>query len=216
MRRPRQLSGDRTRGAACTAASSVVAGGIVTREELVVLVDEAGQQIGTAAKAAVHGGDTPSHRAFSCYLFGPDGLLLLTRRARTKATFPGLWTNSVCGHPGPGEDDVNAIRRRARHEMGLPVTDPQVAIADFRYRATSGGVMENEICPVYLARTDGTPDPEPAEVDDWTWCPWPDFLARLAIEPARFSPWCRDQAARLHTDQIVPIYLNQVPVLPSD
>jgi isopentenyl-diphosphate delta-isomerase len=40
-------------------------------EELVVLVDEGGKEIGTAAK--VHHEATPLHRAFSCYLVDGDG-----------------------------------------------------------------------------------------------------------------------------------------------
>lgn len=179
-------------------------------QELVVLLDDAGREIGTAPKRTVHGADTPLHRAFSLYVFAPDGRLLLTRRAGSKATFPGLWTNSVCGHPGPGEDDLAALARRARLEVGLAVTDVRPAIPDFRYRAESGGIVENEICPVYLARTDGDPDPEPAEVDEWAWCPWPDFLARLAGGAGRFSPWCREQAARLDAAGSVEAYLDPV------
>ena len=82
--------------------------------ELIVLVDEDGTAIGTMPKPLVHHGETPLHRAFSAYLFDGQGRLLVTRRAQSKATFPGMWTNTVCGHPGPGEDDGAAIARRAR------------------------------------------------------------------------------------------------------
>ncbi len=181
----------------------------MTPGELVVLLDDTGQEIGTAPKSTVHGANTPLHRAFSCYLFAPDDRLLLTRRASTKPTFPGFWTNSVCGHPGPGEDDLSAISRRARLEIGISVTDLHPAIPDFRYRAESGGIVENEICPVYLARTTDDPDPAPDEVDAWTWCSWPEFLARLASDPDGFSPWCRAQAVRLHTDRSVETYVDR-------
>ena len=67
--------------------------------ELVVLLDEDGHAIGTTAKAGVHHSDTPLHLAFSCYLFNDRGELLLTQRALSKPTWPGAWTNSVCGHP---------------------------------------------------------------------------------------------------------------------
>src|SRR3712207_8837818 len=86
--------------------------------ELIVLVDDDGREIGTLPKPEVHHGETPLHRAFSAYLFSDDGRLLITRRAEDKATFPGMWTNTVCGHPGPGEDDAAAIARRAREELG--------------------------------------------------------------------------------------------------
>ena len=73
----------------------------VVSRELVVLLDEHAQPIGTAPKASVHHRETPLHLGFSCYLFDPAGRVLLTQRALSKATWPGVWTNSYCGHPEP-------------------------------------------------------------------------------------------------------------------
>ena len=112
-------------------------------------------------KPLVHHGETPLHRAFSAYLFDDAGRLLVTRRALGKQTFPGMWTNTVCGHPGPGEDDADAIARRARFELGLEVADLRPALPGYRYRAEFRGVVENEICPVYLGRFTGSPAPDP-------------------------------------------------------
>ena len=95
-------------------------------QELIVLVDDDGRSIGTMPKPLVHHGETPLHRAFSAYLFDEAGRLLITRRALDKATFPGMWTNTVCGHPGPDEDDATAIARRAGFELGLGVADGHV------------------------------------------------------------------------------------------
>lgn len=169
----------------------------LTTDELVVLVDDSGRPVGTAAKAAVHTGTTPLHRAFSCYLFDAAGRVLVTRRADAKATFPGMWTNSVCGHPGPGEGDDDAVARRAGSELGMTVRDLTCALPTFRYRAEHAGVVENEICPVYLARTDDVPRPDPAEVGAHQWMTWQALVGRLQDEPAAWSPWCRLQVAEL-------------------
>jgi isopentenyl-diphosphate delta-isomerase len=163
-------------------------------EEMIVLVDDEGRTIGSMPKRLVHTGETPLHRAFSAYLFGDDGRLLVTRRASDKATFPGMWTNSVCGHPGPGEDDASAIARRAREELAVDVADLRPALPGYRYRAEFRGVVENEICPVYVGRFRGNPAPDPAEVGDWELLDWAAFRERQDTERDAWSPWCREQA----------------------
>ena len=114
--------------------------------ELVVLLSEEGTPIGTADKATVHTEDTHLHLAFSCHVFNRDGKILVTRRALEKKTWPGVWTNSFCGHPGPDEDFTDAIHRRAEQELGLKLASVKSALPDFRYRAVdASGIVENEI-----------------------------------------------------------------------
>lgn len=170
-----------------------------------MLVDDDGAAIGTLPKPLVHHGDTPLHRAFSAYLFDSGGRLLVTRRAESKKTFPGMWTNTVCGHPGPGEDDAAAVARRADQELGLGVTDLRPAVPGYRYRAEFRGVVENEICPVYLGRFTGTPAPDPDEVVDWQLLDWPAFRRRQETEGDAWSPWCREQARLIETAGLLPI-----------
>lgn len=172
------------------------------RVERVVLLDETGAAVGTTPKAQVHHGETPLHLAFSCYVFDADERLLVSRRALTKTTFPGLWTNSVCGHPAPGEDVVEAARRRARDELGLALDDVRLVLPEFRYVATMDGVVENEMCPVFVATVDGTVSPDPAEVEEARWEPWADFRAAVLDGSRDVSAWCREQVAQLPEDPL--------------
>lgn len=170
----------------------------VEDDAVVILLDEDGQAVGTAPKATVHRAWTPRHLAFSAYLFDPEGALLVTRRSLRKATFPGVWTNTVCGHPGPGESLPAAARRRALAELGTTVQTLRLVLPEFGYRATMDGVMENELCPVYtgtLANRGLATDPD--EVDDVEWVPWPAF-ASSALDGSRpLSPWCVEQVRAL-------------------
>ena len=167
-----------------------------------MLLDEHGRPAGSMAKAEVHGSDTPLHLAFSVYLFDSGGRLLVTRRALHKRTWPGVWTNSCCGHPAPGEEPADAARRRLDQELGLRPDRLELVLPDFAYRAADpSGVVEHEVCPVFFAHTDGDPEPpptpDPDEVADWRWVPWASFRAVAATAPWALSPWAVEQVAAL-------------------
>jgi isopentenyl-diphosphate delta-isomerase len=168
-----------------------------TLTELVVLLDDSGHPIGTADKATVHTTETPLHLAFSCHIFNDDGDVLITRRALTKKTWPGVWTNSACGHPGPGESMEDAIRRRAADELGLHLSEVTMVLPDFRYRAVdASGVVENEVCPVFVAKAVGEPAPIAAEVCELQWVNPTALANAVADTPFVFSPWLVDQMAQ--------------------
>lgn len=182
-------------------------------EELVVLVDPQGRPIGWQAKADVHSRETPLHLAFSLYLFNDAGEVLLTRRALSKKTWPGVWTNACCGHPAPGEAAEDAARRRLADELGLTAVDYRCVLPDFSYRAEDAtGIQENELCPVFVARV----HPEahlrvnPAEVLDWSWASWPAARSSITQTPFAFSPWAVGQVHELRrleegSGSIVPV-----------
>ena len=155
--------------------------------ELIVLVDEDGTAVGTAPKSTSHHARTPLHLAFSAYVFDSRGRFLLTRRALSKQTWPGTWTNSCCGHPMPGESNEQALRRRLDFELGLQAEEVVELLPDFRYRAELDGVVENEICPVFGVRVSGEPTLRPSEVEQSRWLDWDDVLAGRTPE---LSPWC--------------------------
>jgi isopentenyl-diphosphate Delta-isomerase len=165
--------------------------------EQVVLLDERGRPCGVADKATVHGATTPLHLAFSCYGFDAAGRVLVTRRAADKRTFPLVWTNTCCGHPGPGEDPDDAVARRLTDELGVVPRDLTLVLPDFAYRASDGVVEENERCPVWVCRLDADPDPAPGEVAEWVWWDWAEFLAAATAPDSVLSPWARLQAPLL-------------------
>ncbi|MEU8242592.1 isopentenyl-diphosphate Delta-isomerase [Actinoplanes missouriensis] len=172
--------------------------------EHVVLLDEAGQGIGRQDKQTVHTASTPLHLAFSCYVFDAAGRLLVTRRAAVKKTWPGIWTNSVCGHPADGEPITDAVRRRAAFELGIALDEVRLVLPRFRYRAELLGIIENEICPVFYATTGDTPAPHPEEVDAVRWTPWPAFVTEAMAAGSPLSPWCRLQVQQLRAFGPVP------------
>ncbi|MCJ0904197.1 isopentenyl-diphosphate Delta-isomerase [Rhodococcus sp. ARC_M6] len=167
--------------------------------EHVVLLDDAGRAIGTEPKATVHTTVTPLHLAFSAYVFDREGNVLITRRALGKTTWPGVWTNSCCGHPAPDEPLEQAVRRRMIEELGIDTDDVSLVLPSFRYRAVmDSGIVENEICPVFRVLYNGPrPSPDPSEVESFEWIDWQDFLSRGLSGDREMSPWCREQVQQL-------------------
>ncbi|MET1007462.1 MAG: isopentenyl-diphosphate Delta-isomerase [Propionibacteriaceae bacterium] len=169
--------------------------------DLVVLLDADGQVIGDQDRSEVHSEFTPLHLAFSLYLFNDAGQVLFTRRALTKRTWPGVWTNSCCGHPRPGEQMEDALRRRLGEELGVEVTDLRCVLPDFAYQARDvSGIWENEVCPVFAGRLvhPSEPlDPNRHEVMDWSWVNWVDVKTAIGGAPFAFSPWAVQQVAQL-------------------
>lgn len=166
--------------------------------EQVVLLDEAGRATGVMDKTQVHHLETPLHLAFSCYVFNRRGELLLTQRAQHKQTWPGVWTNTCCGHPAPDEALRDAVRRRSHDELGMDLERIDLVLARFRYRAVMpNGVVENEMCPVFRAVTDAEPRPNPSEVAATNWVDWSEFASRVLAGKIDVSPWCVQQVSEL-------------------
>ncbi|WP_433473092.1 isopentenyl-diphosphate Delta-isomerase [Spirillospora sp. CA-142024] len=166
--------------------------------EEIVLLNADDEAVGTAPKSDSHHSDTPYHLAFSCYVVDTEGRVLITRRALDKRTFPGVWTGSCCGHPGPGEKLRDAVLRRLRDELGIPDASLTSVLPRFRYRAVAeDGTVEHERCPVVRATVpaDEAVRPNPDEVEQAEWWTWERCL-ELTGRPES-SPWYRLQLAEL-------------------
>lgn len=163
--------------------------------EQVILLDISGNPCGTMDKSRVHTMDTPLHSAFSIFLFDDQGFMLTQQRARSKKTWPGIWSNACCGHPLPGESQRSAASRRLEQELGLTGIELTLALPHFRYRAVHNGIMENEICPVYIGfyNSDREIIPNKNEVEAIAWVSSRAFFKacdQAANTPfEKFSPW---------------------------
>lgn len=181
-------------------------------KEQIVLLDDNGNRIGVAPKLASHHAQTPLHLAFSCYIFNGEGEFLVTQRALSKKVWPGVWTNSVCGHPAPEESFEEAIARRAQDELGMQVKDIKNILPDYRYQTPPyNGIIENEICPVFVAYADSDVQPNPSEVEAYKWMAWSEYERELRDNADEYSYWAKDQYGELMRNDVFKEYLKTLP-----
>ncbi|MEI6221339.1 MAG: isopentenyl-diphosphate Delta-isomerase [bacterium] len=180
--------------------------------ELVVLVDEKNNVLGTLPKSSVHRKETPLHRGFSIFLFNERKELLLQQRSNEKQTWPLAWSNSCCGHPGLNETTDQAAKRRLSEELGL--RDVYLTkISPYRYCFTKDDIMENEICPILFGYTMKTPTINKNEIEEISWITWKKFLASIKSDPEKYSPWCKEEATILNNSSTFHEHLNKIPTL---
>ncbi|WP_372378080.1 isopentenyl-diphosphate Delta-isomerase [Vibrio natriegens] len=160
------------------------------KTQQIVLLNDQKNIIGYADKNQTHNTETPFHLAFSCYLFNDSGEILLTRRSLNKLAWPGVWTNSFCGHPLPEEKIENAVKRRALEELKADINNIYCIEQNFSYiERDKNGIVENEFCPIYIATLHNELAPIPSEVIDWAWIKIDAILASVKNTPFIFSPW---------------------------
>jgi isopentenyl-diphosphate Delta-isomerase len=173
-----------------------------TANDEVVLVDAGDAVVGVAPKLEAHR-DGRLHRAVSVVLFDDRGRVLLQRRADGKYHSGGLWSNTCCGHPRPGESVADAARRRLFDELGI--ADCRLTrVTEFLYFAElEGGLVEHELDHVLIGRWNGAARPDPFEVAETRWIDCAALQAELVHEPGRYTAWteqvidhaCRHQRA---------------------
>lgn len=179
------------------------------KEEHVVLIDEKNNVVGTQDKATIHSGNTPLHRGFSVFLFNQKGQLLLQQRAFEKKTWPGIWSNSCCGHPQLNESIIHAMQRRIDYELGLPNTSVEIILPTYRYRYERFGIVENEICPVGVGIITNKPKPNQEEVHAIKWIDWHDFLQEINRKSA-YSEWCIEEAQLLEKNTVFKNFIKKL------
>ena len=168
--------------------------------ENVILVDERDQEIGSEEKIAAHRAGK-LHRAFSVFIFNSEGKLLLQNRARIKYHSGGLWTNTCCSHPRPGEDTESAAHRRLREEMGFDCDLKKTF--GFIYRIQfDHQLSEHEFDHVFIGTSEQNADPDPNEVGRWRWSSLGEIKKELATNPENYTYWFRIAFEKLLVDHL--------------
>ncbi len=160
--------------------------------EQLILVSEDGKATGTAGKLAAHRGGGLLHLAFSILVFNPSGEVLLQRRAASKYHFKGLWSNTCCGHPRPGETVIGAGQRRLGEELGLTLSLQHVNQLIYAADDPASGLSEREYLHILRGRVpEDRPGlvPDPNEVSEWKWESLPALREERVLWPERYTPW---------------------------
>jgi isopentenyl-diphosphate delta-isomerase len=154
--------------------------------EHVVLVDESDNEIGTMEKMEAHRKGV-LHRAFSILIANSKGEWLLQKRSWKKYHSAGLWTNTCCSHPLPGETMEAATERKLEQEMGMRA--PLEYSYKFMYKAPLGDLIEHELDYVYKGITDIAPIVNPDEVAEWRYVSPAQIQREISEKPETFTPW---------------------------
>ncbi len=188
----------------------MVANNEICNEDKVVLVDANDKVLGVAGKLDAHllG---KLHRAFSVFVFNSSGKLLLQKRHTGKYHSGGLWTNTCCSHPRPGESTAAAVHRRLGEEMGFDCGINRAF--SFVYRAEfANKLIEHEYDHVYVGQYNSSPVPCPMEVEGWQWVNLRDLLISLERNADLYTYWFKLAVCKL-ADKLRSMNLPQIEAL---
>jgi isopentenyl-diphosphate delta-isomerase len=159
----------------------------VLDETFVILVDENDNAIGIMEKIEAHH-QALLHRAVSVFIFNSNGDWILQRRAFSKYHSSGLWSNSCCSHPNPGESSIDAARRRLIEEMGIKSQLNE--IFSFTYKAVlENDLTEYELDHIFVGISDASPQINPAEVAEWKAISFSDLQSDMIRNPDNYTVW---------------------------
>lgn len=165
-------------------------------DEKLILVDKNDNILGYKNKDQAHEGDGILHRAFSIFIFNQDNQLLLQKRSDQKMLWPLYWSNSCCSHPRKGEEYETAIHRRLKEELGI---DTELKyLFKFQYQANFEDIgSENELCSVYIGRSDDQIIVNENEIAEWKFIDINDMEQEMEESPENFTPWFKMEWERI-------------------
>lgn len=128
------------------------------------------------------------HRALSVIIINSKKEILLQRRALGKYHSPGLWTNTCCSHPYPGEDPNEAAKRRLQEEMGM--SSELTFLFKFQYKCDfENGLIEHELDHVFIGKTDDTPHLNTDEAMAFKWMSIENLEQDMFSYPENYTFW---------------------------
>lgn len=164
--------------------------------EQVILVDDHDNELGWMEKIEAHR-KSLLHRAISVFIVTAEGKWLMQRRAINKYHSGGLWTNTCCTHPQPGETSIQAAKRRLQEEMGIK-TDLK-EIFQFKYKdMLDNELTEHELDHVFLGISNKKPTINTTEVAEWKYISYNKLIAEISRYPESFTIWFRKIVERVN------------------
>jgi len=161
---------------------------VSSESDLLILVNENDEALGSADKASCHDNEGVLHRAFSVLIFNRQGELLLQQRSPEKRLWGGYWSNSCCSHPRWGESMEVACERRLWEELGLRAE--LTFLYKFQYHAQFDQTgAERELCWVYVGVSDEKPSTNSNEISQWRYISPENLEAELEQQPEAYTPW---------------------------
>lgn len=164
----------------------------------VVIVDTEDREVGRMEIVAAHTNGGTLHRAFSVYVFSPDGSkLIIQRRSATKMLWPLIWANTCCSHPFPDEVTAAAASRRLPEECGISTQLTAAGTLVYRADDPRGTGTEHEHLTLFRGAYVGDLRPNPEEIAEWQWIDVGELRQRMTAQPLEFAPWFHLGLARL-------------------
>jgi isopentenyl-diphosphate delta-isomerase len=135
-------------------------------DELLDLVNDQDEVIGTVWKSEAHNNPKLIHREVGLAVFNNQGEVLLQQRSMNKAKKPGVWQVTAAGHVQSGENPEVAINRELQEEMGFTVNPIYTSKVFDTYEN-----KESRFTWQYYAIVENTPDVvlNPEEVMNYAW-----------------------------------------------
>ena len=165
-------------------------------QEQVILVDSNDTETGVMEKMEAHR-KARLHRAVSVFIVNSKGDWLLQRRALGKYHSNGLWTNTCCSHPKPGESSIDAAHRRLMEEMGMKAKLRE--LFHFIYKEPlDNELTEYELDHVFVGISDDEPNINTDEVLSWKYVNYQTLKQDIAENPENYTVWFLKIVERVH------------------